>query len=194
MERGLASFSEALVDHPALIGAVVVGIGAIAFIVFRRMRSQERLLASLVDRYGRDLLADVFVPNGVGGEIHLDHLLLTDRGLLLLETMDVSGLVFAGEKLDEWSATEQDQRVTFANPMPVLRDRVDAVVALAPGVPVEARLVFTGEVNFPKGRPNQVVSLVELEDECAANLSTPNGLAASNFADEWSAIKASATR
>ena len=45
----------------------------------------------------------VLVPDGMGGYIHIDHLLLTPRGLLVLDTRRVAGLIFGGDQMSDWT-------------------------------------------------------------------------------------------
>ena len=64
--------------------------------VIRWRRSINRDLKKLLRAVSTDTLVDFVIPDGAGGEIHIDHLLLTPRGLMLLETKDMQGAVFAG--------------------------------------------------------------------------------------------------
>ncbi|NKC01726.1 MAG: hypothetical protein GKR90_24945 [Pseudomonadales bacterium] len=155
---------------------------------WRRLRSKD--LRRRLRDISRDVLADFFVPDGNGGEIHIDHLLLTEQGLVLLETKDVSGTVFAGDRLDTWSATSEIGRVAFDNPIPRLQDRMAAISFLAPGVPIASKVLFVNEATFPKGHPTSVVTIPTLLDEYASEGAEPE---VSVFNEQWDAIKAAAT-
>ena len=104
-----------------------------------------------------DALVDVIVPNGMGGEIHLDHVLLTARGLVVLDIKDVSGTVFASDRMDDWTVMGNNNRFTFANPQPALYDRVAAVRSVVPDVPVAGHVLFNDHADFSKGTPREVV-------------------------------------
>ena len=54
---------------------------------------------------------------------------------------------------------------TFDNPQTGLYDRIAAVRALAQGLPVDGRIVFTGRGRFPKGLPRYTVMLDSLPSE-----------------------------
>ena len=160
-----------LTDQTFLIAislvAVLLIVGAIVFLRFSK--SRKRRLQSVIQSISSEALVNVVIPDGMGGEIHLDHLLLTPDGLLLLDLKDMGGTVFAGDKLDEWTVMDSSARLTFRNPIPVLADRVAALKLVAPEVPVTAKVVFTDAVQFPKGHPQQVTTLDELTRERAAD-------------------------
>ena len=93
----------------------------------------------------------VLVPDGMGGFIHIDHLLLTPRGVLVLDTRRVAGLIFGGDQMSDWTVMGRGRRFTFDNPQPALYDRIAAVKALVGDVPVEGRLLFSNVGKFTKG-------------------------------------------
>ena len=169
-----------------VLASATLAIGVWAFV--RWQRSVNKDLKKLLRVVSSDTLADFVIPNGMGGEIHIDHLLLTPHGLMLLETKDMQGAVFAGDRMDTWSATLKGVRLTFDNPIPMLQDRAAAVSLLAPGVPIESRVLFVNDVTFPKGHPS-IVSTVPalLEEYDNAELGEPQ-----DFSAHWQAIKAAA--
>ena len=65
------------------------------------------------------------------GEIHLDHLLLTPRGLVVIDLRNAHGAVFGGEQMDDWTVMSATRRYTFRNPLGALAARVHAVRRLA---------------------------------------------------------------
>lgn len=137
-----------------------------------------------------DALINFIIPDGEGGEIHIDHLLLTTQGLMLLETKDVQGAVFAGDRMNTWSATHEGARFTFNNPIPTLQERTAALSLLAPGAPIESRVLFINEATFPKGHPAAVstVPLLISEYSSASAVEKPDDLSS-----HWQTIKAAAT-
>ncbi|MEQ8689686.1 MAG: hypothetical protein RIC89_02465 [Pseudomonadales bacterium] len=137
----------------------------IGWLIWRRQDPFEREIRKFARIASDAHLQDILLPDGMGGEIHIAHLLRTDKGLLLLDPRSVRGMVFAGEKMQEWSATESGTRLSFANPIPALLDRLAAVRAVAQGVPVEGKVVFHNDVTFPKGHPSSVTTIKQLIDE-----------------------------
>jgi len=142
-----------------LVGAgsfvAVVLIGLIVWLwLKRRSRSSIRdaIAAVAIER-----LDDVLVPDGMGGEIHLEHLLLTARGLLVINVKRYEGVVFASERMDQWTTIGSDGRSTFKNPLASLYDRVAAVRGLVRDIEVTGFLLFPSQADFSKGRPNDVI-------------------------------------
>ena len=120
-------------------------------------RDMSRTLRVIADR----LVRDVVVPDGVGGFVPVDALLLRDRKLYVLDIRDVEGAVFGSEKMDIWTAMGKRNRYQFNNPLRPMHDRVAAVKYLVPGIEVQPRILFTSRGHFPKGRPEGVQLLEE---------------------------------
>ena len=147
---------------------IVLGTGGyMAYGAYQRRSRRKGLLARL-ERIGYQAVHQVLVPDGMGGFIHIDHLLLTPRGLLVLDTRRVAGLIFGGDQMSDWTVMGRGRRFTFDNPQPALYDRIAAVKALVGNVPVEGRLLFSNLGKFTKGRPKHVVMLDGIEVEFPA--------------------------
>jgi len=156
-----------------LIVQVTVGVMLLALLIFGciagyrrwlRHRARGRLIRAF-EAASAALLKDVLIPDGSGGHLHIDFLLLTGRGLLVVDFRDAAGIVFGGEHMREWAVMNGHHRSTFLNPLETLYDRVAAVKGLAGDVPVEGRIIFTERATFPKGRPPHVLRLASLEAE-----------------------------
>lgn len=149
-----------------LLGLVIVGCVA-AWRWWGRYRARRQLIKSF-EAVSASVLRDVLIPDGSGGQLHIDFLLLTGRGLLVVDYRDVEGVVFGGEHMKEWAVMNGSKRNTFLNPLEALYDRIAAVKLLAGEVPVDGRIVFTSRSKFPKGRPPRVMRLDLLEAEYPA--------------------------
>ncbi len=147
------------------MGAVAVVLLACAFWGLRayQRRSRRRALLSRLGRIAFEAAHQVLVPDGMGGFIHIDHLLLTPRGVLVLDTRRVAGLIFGGDQMSDWTVMGRSRRYTFDNPQPALYDRIAAVKALVGDVPVEGRLLFSNVGKFTKGMPKWVLMLDGIE-------------------------------
>jgi hypothetical protein len=149
----------------AVMLAGVLAAGLIwAYRRWRRFRARKQLVKSF-EAVSAAALRDVLIPDGSGGQLHIDFLLLTGRGLLVVDYRDVEGVVFGGEHMREWAVMNGNDRTTFLNPLEALYDRIAAVRLLAGEAPVDGRIVFTGRSKFPKGRPPRVLRLDLLEGE-----------------------------
>ena len=168
----------------ALVVAAAVLVAAAGYFGLRiyRRRARRRTLLLRLERIALRAVHQCEVPDGMGGFYHIDHLLLTLQGMLVLDTRRVQGLIFGGDQMSEWTVMARKRRYTFENPQPALYDRVAAVKALAGEVPVEGRLLFADVGTFTKGRPKWVLMLDSLEvefpqvDRAAAAVAANDGL------------------
>jgi hypothetical protein len=137
------------------------------FLLWRwdRRRRTRAARARAVTSCGFEHLRNVLVPDGQGSTLHVDFLLLTARGLVVIDLRDVEGNIFGGDQMTEWTVMHRALRYTFPNPQPGLYDRIAAVRALAPDLPIEGRAVFTSSGRFPKGLPRHTLMLDSLSAE-----------------------------
>lgn len=157
---------ESLLVFAPLVAAVVLIIALVAWMILRRgaeARKLRKVIRSIASEYRTGLV----IPDGLDGEIQLQHVLLTPVGIVVMDLKRANGPVFAGERLETWSFKEGSQRFKFENPLAALRARTAAVRALAKDVPVHGRVVFVGDAAFVGGRPEQVLTLDELAEEFA---------------------------
>jgi hypothetical protein len=153
--------------------ATVVLLGA--WLVRRRLSKGDRL-QQVLQAIGFDRLDMLVLPDGDDGEIQIDQLILTAKGLLIVDIKDVQGAVFGSDTMQEWTVISADRRYTFANPQAALRDRMAAVHRIVRDVPVAGRLLFLDGAEFTKGTPDLVVNLdglraqFEESDEAAARV------------------------
>ena len=152
-----------------------------------RARRARRAIDNVISSVAFDELRNVLVPTGTGEQIHVNYLLMTQRGLLVIDLFDVPGVIFAAEKMEQWSVFGPKRHFTFSNPLPMLYDRVAAVRHIAGDVPVEGRIVFSMRGEFPKGRPEQVLRLDSLQEEFPA-VERGAGGAAAAFAAVWERV------
>jgi hypothetical protein len=177
-----------------------IGIGAVLLLVAAgcvwglrayQRRARRRALLGRLERVAFEAVHQVLVPDGMGGFIHIDHLLLTPRGVLVLDTRRIAGLIFGGDQMSDWTVMGRSRRYTFDNPQPALYDRIAAVKALTGEVPVEGRLLFSNVGKFTKGMPKWVLMLDGIEVEFPV---VDHGMKASpafaQFADAWSRLVA----
>jgi hypothetical protein len=153
-----------------------------------RMHRARKAIDNVISSVAYDELRNVLLPTGTGDQIHVNYLLLTQKGLLALDLFDVHGMIFAGEKMEQWSVFGPKRHFMISNPLPMLYDRVAAVRHFAgDDVPVEGRIVFSMLGEFPKGRPDTVIRLDELQDQYPVVERSASSAAA--FADVWERIK-----
>lgn len=137
--------------------ALVLLLGA-GVVVLRRKLAPR--VTKLLDVVALDRMQDVVIPNGLGGDIQLEYVLLTVKGIVVIDVKNFAGVVFAGDRIDEWTVAGK-QRFSFRNPLGALRDRVTAVSQLVPGAPVSGHVLFAA-AEFGKDRPAEVLLPDEL--------------------------------
>ena len=157
------------------------------YLLLRAYRTRKAIDAA-ISSVAYEMLKNVLIPNGMGGQIHLHYLLLTQKGLLVADLLDLPGAVFGGDQMLEWTAIGKKRRYTFTNPQHALYDRMAAVRLLTGPVPVEGRVLFTLRSEFPKGKPRYVVRIDDLPtefppvDKARANITAA-------FGDVWANVK-----
>lgn len=137
----------------------------VLWFLYRRSQRRQRTVEQVIKAISFDYLSNIIVPNADDGEIHLDHLLLTAEGLLIIDVKEVHGVVFGSDKMQDWTVMAADRRYTFSNPQPGLLDRIAAVRQIVRQVPVTGRLLFLDGAEFTKGTPDLVASLDDLLDQ-----------------------------
>ena len=145
----------------------IVMVGALFYYVIRawRRRTEYQRLENSIISAGSEHLRNVLVPDGMGAVMHIDYLLLTSRGVLVIDLRDIRGNIFGGDQMTEWTVMNGASRSTFQNPQHALYDRVAAVRALCGDLPVEGRILFTRRGKFPKGLPRWTLMVDSLRTE-----------------------------
>lgn len=147
-----------------ILAAAAVLVLLLGWWLYRHRRGGSHL-QRVLDDIAYDRIEGVLLPNGDEGEIQIDHLLLTSRGLLIIDIKDVAGTVFGSDKMENWTVIGARHRFTISNPQPALYDRIAAVRQIVRQVPVEGRLVFLDGAAFTKGVPHLVAHIADLHAE-----------------------------
>lgn len=155
---------------------------------YRQYRARKALRAAVTSGSSEHLI-DSLVPDGMGGGFHVDFLLLTMRGVVVIDLRDVKGNIFGGDQMAEWTVMDGAHRFTFTNPQSALYDRIASVKAIAGEVPVEGRIVFTRRGKFPKGLPKWTVMLDGLRAEFTVPDFEAPAESAARYKDGWQRLK-----
>jgi hypothetical protein len=177
----------------ALVGAIVLGMLLGWLWRWYRQGRARRSIVHAITSVGIDYVSDVLVPDGMGGVFHVDFLLLTARGIVVIDLRDVQGNIFAGDQMNEWTVMDGPRRLTFVNPQSALYDRIAAVKALAEDAPVEGRIVFTRRATFPKGLPKWTLTIDSMRTEFPAVERAALAGSGNRFDTVWQGLKRSVT-
>lgn len=164
----------------------------IVILLYRRQKSKRPLLSKVLSDIAFARIDGLVIPSADGGEIQIDHLLLTAQGLLIIDIKDVKGAVFGSDKMQEWTVINEDRRFTFANPQPSLFDRIAAVRQIVHQVPVAGRILFLEGAEFTKGVPDLVCSLDELLEEYSEKDKSAAKIKVGAFRQHWDVLHARA--
>lgn len=170
-----------------VIAGMLLLVLLFAFYLVRRRRGAltlRRVAGNIAVEWEKNLV----IPDGLDGDIHIDHLMLTRKGLLVLDLKEVEGNIFGSDRMDEWTVIGRDGRYTFRNPQPLIFDKVSAVKRFVPDIPVRGYILFTGQAHFSKGRPKDVITLPELNQEYTPVAGTDQVLDA--FRPHWERLLA----
>ena len=172
-----------------LVGALIAAL--VAFVVWRVwLRRGTLTLAGALGSVAIDRVQDVLLPDGMGGQIQIEHLLLTASGLLVIDVKVFEGTIFASERMAEWTVIGKKGRFTFPNPLGTLYDRVAALKQLVRDVPVTGLVLFDEHADFSKGRPRDVLSPTELMERYARPEQADLERLLVAFAPHWERVKA----
>ena len=170
-------------------GALVVGFGGFFGVRAWLMRRRDARRVARVTSGSADYLRNVLIPDGNGGDFHLDFLLLTSRGIIVIDMRDITGNVFGGDQMTDWTLMTGVSRSTFTNPQTGLYDRIASVKAVAQDAPVEGRIVFTRRAKFPKGLPRFTVMLDSVAAEFPKLGATELEVSVAKYRPGWARIK-----
>ncbi len=165
------------IDLPIVSAVCCILIFVILMALFLRKKkaiSTQARIKIILDEYQRDEIKDFIIPDGIGGLIEIDHLVLLDKGLLLIERYPISGNLFGAEKIDLWTQIIDGRSYKFANPLRHIRTSRQAIKALLPNTPIFCRVIFTADSVFPKGKPEEVSIVETLETDLHFLRDCPN--------------------
>jgi hypothetical protein len=177
--------------------SIVVGAVAVALLVLLASRAwvvrrRDARRVARVTAGSADFLRNVLVPDGNGGDYHLDFVLLTSRGIVVIDMRDITGNVFGGDQMTAWTLMNGPSRTTFVNPQAGLYDRIASVKAVAADTPIEGRIVFTKRAKFPKGLPRFTVMLESVAAEFPKLGAAELEIAVAKYRPGWARLKEAA--
>ncbi len=135
------------------------------WLLYRFVSGRRNALKRAFRSIAFERIEGLVIPSADEGEIQIDQLLLTTQGILIVDIKDVQGAVFGRDKMQDWAVISDERRYTFANPQPMLYDRIAALRQIVRGVPVTGRILFLDGAEFTKGVPGLVCTLDDLVDE-----------------------------
>ncbi len=152
-----------LVESITLGVLLLIFIGWLLLRLKSRRRSADYQIQKIIKPYRLSEAKQLVIPDGMGGLLEIEHLIFLKQGLLILHHFSLSGHLYGADKIDLWTQLVNGRSYKFANPLLHLQHVQQSLSLLAPKIPIYTYLVFTGECNFPKGKPDNVSLLSTLE-------------------------------
>lgn len=143
----------------------ILSSALIALLWKKRKLSPTAQMELILQPVKRDEVKEIIIPDGIGGLLEIEHLILVEQGLLLIETYSISGNLFGADQIDEWTQVVDGRSFKFANPLWRIHTARQALKLLAPNVPIFCKVVFIADSHFPKGKPEEVSILSSLTED-----------------------------
>lgn len=172
---------------PMVLGTALLLLLGIVFWIYRHKTARQRQLQQILLQLGNRYLKDVVIPDGIGGQIQIDYLIATAQGLLVLDLPEYDGVIFGGEKLEQWVNMSEGKSYRFPNPLYGNTIRTVSVRELVKDVPVLGRVGFHLGASFPKGRPEGVTLLADLANDIAGR-ETAKSIPVERIDSAWAKI------
>ncbi len=151
-----------------LLGLLLLAaIVSVLFFNKIKHRYADWYLFHTVKKLGRERMQNVILPDGMDGSVCIDNLVLMPDSILLVAVGRYQGAVFASENIDVWTQVVGKRSYKFNNPLLKLEQDIAAVRTHAPKIRVAGVLIFSSDVDFPKGKPDNVISVTEAKQRFA---------------------------
>ena len=146
-------------DLLAAVLATVVVVPVLLFLFRTRLKNwrQERLIRKVLRRLGVQSMENIHLPDGVGGEVTIEYLLLGRDAILVIGVMRFEGLIFGSPHIDQWTQVINRRSYKFDNPDHNLKRQISAVRLIAPDVKVSGWHLFGHSAKFPRDKPDNVL-------------------------------------
>jgi len=152
-------------EQRRLTGLLLLAIVLILLYLFRdslRYWREGRNIARTAKRLGARMLRDVRLPDGMGGEISIDFLVLAADAILVIGVKRYDGLIYGSPHIDDWTQSIRNRSYKFPNPDTYLQQQVGAVRMIVPKTPVRGLHLFSDSAVFPKDKPSNVLQVKDL--------------------------------
>ena len=148
-------------------------------------RRQERRIKQAVKKLGHKSMDSVWLPDGVDGEVFIDHLVLTDNDIKVVSVKRYPGLIYGGEQLPNWTQIVNRRSHTFPNPLDEMKLKVLAVKSVVPLAEVTGVTLFGTDSQFPTKKPDGVITIDDINTRHRSTDISPSLLSS------WNALQSS---
>ena len=152
-------------EQQLMIGVLILStLLVLAYFLRIPLRSwkEKRQIRRAVKRLGARVMRDASLPDGMGGKINIDSLVLTVDAILVIGVKRYDGMIFGSANTDEWTQTLNSRSYRFPNPDVYLAQQLSAVQSIITRVPVKGLHLFTDTATFPWDKPDNVLQVNDL--------------------------------
>lgn len=129
-----------------------------------------------IKKLGNKALHNVRLPDGMDGEVYIDHLVLKGDKIIVVDVKQYDGLIYGNETLSKWTQVVNRKNFHFSNPLIQIKDYVMVVQTIAPDLNVEGAVLFAGRSHFPKRVPEGVLKIEDLPTRSQKGVLTEQAL------------------
>lgn len=116
----------------------------------------EQRIRKLLESFGDDdkVFNDLYVPKKNGEMTQIDHVLLSPKGIFVIETKNYTGWIFGDENQRNWTQTIYNKKSRFYNPVKQNNTHIKALQNyLNMDVPLYSIIVFSNTATFKFKEP-----------------------------------------
>lgn len=129
----------------------------------------EWKLNNLLKSIGLNSLHNVTIADDIDGEIFIEYLILLPNKILLIGVKKYRGLIFAADKIDLWTQVIGNKSYKFVNPLRQLESTALFLNSKIETKKIETKVLFINGSEFPKGKPDDVVTISDMKELRASN-------------------------
>ncbi len=126
----------------------------------------HQFLCEKLDNQQYLILNDIMLPTEDGTTTQIDHIVVSQWGVFVIETKTYSGWIFGSEYDAQWTVTHGNRKDSFQNP---LRQNYKHIATLSECLGISKEyfktvIAFCGESEFKKDMPNEVMLFGDVAD------------------------------
>ncbi|MFV2058134.1 MAG: NERD domain-containing protein [Thiohalomonadales bacterium] len=161
---------------PYVAALVAVGFLVLSGMVGHRLLNpgDNKIIDAQIKKFTKLCVKDVVIPDGIYGYHFINYVLLLPDKILLLGIQDYAGYIFGADNLDQWTQVLNNKSTRFENPIMIQSHCIQAMEPLVNTTEVIARVVFTSNSSFPKGKPSGVIEQHLLQQELELLATAPD--------------------
>lgn len=145
-----------------IVAFILVVFLCISLIPHLKKLINDREINRTIQHLGSQYLKQVILPDGVGGSIFMDYMVLAQDSIVLVILKKFRGAIFCAENIEQWTQIIGNRSYKFPNTLQQLDSDIASVGTLVKDANITGLVVFSRDCDFPKGKPDKVKSITEI--------------------------------